>query len=45
MIRVNLLALDDEVRQQLAFDLAKFLKELQSIHDTVREIYSSEKWH
>lgn len=30
---INLLNLDDDVRQQLAFDLAKFLKELQSIHD------------
>lgn len=30
---INLLALDDDIRQQLAFDLAKFLKELQRIHD------------
>ena len=29
---INLLALDDEAKEKLAIDLARFLKELQSIH-------------
>ncbi len=41
---INLLVLDDDVRQQLAFDLAKFLKELQTITDVPGPMPGQHNW-
>lgn len=41
---INLLVLDDDVVEQLAFDLAKFLKELQSIHNVEGPLPGQHNW-
>ena len=43
-ISINLLVLDDDILKQLAFDLAKFLKELQSIHDVEGPVPGQHNW-